>query len=203
MCENILFWNCVSGIKSKIDYLKAFIVDKNFKLLFISESETSENDASIISIKGYDIITPKRQGKTRILCYALSTLQYTIVKLDSIFEIFALDVGNERIIGVYRPFKLPTNFNKCSHLNGFIKSLTKLCSTNNKLTIGGDFNIDLNKPSHELNLIENCAFTSGLSQLVEKNQITRSRIVNTPNRVRIEASALDHITQARQIRKLN
>ncbi len=68
--------------------------------------------------------------------------------------------------------------------------------------LGGDFNIDLNKPSNDLNQLEDLVLASGLTQLVEQGLTTRLRIVHTVNGIRVESSALDHIYSSESNLKL-
>jgi hypothetical protein len=108
-------------------------------------------------------------------------------------DITVIEVGNCRFVGVYIPFKLPEGITRTQFFKQIIAELANLSSTDKELMIGGDFNVDLNKPSSALDELENWALNSGLVNLVEKNVITRMRIVSTDSISRLETSTIDHI----------
>ncbi len=196
MAESILFWNCAGGIKSKIDYLRDYIIDKNLNLIFISESDIIEQDLALVQIKGYDsiLVNTKKFGKGRVLCYIQSNIPFEVVQVhEDILDVVAIDCKGVRVIGVYKPFKLPSNHTSTSFFNRLLESLTQLTKTKKQIVIGGDFNVNLDSNSAELDSLEDWAITCGLQQLVEPGTETRSRIVHTENGVRVESSTLDHV----------
>ena len=77
-----------------------------------------------------------------------------------------IDINGCRIIGLYKPFKLPENESRKSFFRTILKNLKILSEIDKDILIGADFNIDLGKPSSELNDIMNWSLSAGLSQLV-------------------------------------
>jgi len=190
------FWNCANGIKSKFDYIKYLAGLWNVSVFFIFESETRIRDLSILQIDGYDLILSQtingNFNKARTVCYVKSDLPYKVLKIENseILDLVALDIGNQRFIGLYRGFKLPKNESQTSLFHKILASLNKLCETNKTIHIGGDFNIDLFRKSSLLDHLENWAYDMGLNQLVD--DFTRDRIVTKGNSSHHEKSAIDH-----------
>jgi hypothetical protein len=197
MTDRILYWNCAGGIKSKIDYLREFIKGKNFNLIFISESDLTERDINLVQIQSYEIIladTSKSGGKARMMCYVWNGLKHKKVKItDGTLDILAIDVGNSRFGGVYVPFKRPDGITRSQFFQKVMTELNKLTQTEKDIMIGGDFNVDLNKPSKALDELENWSLNSGLNNLIGKNDVTRLRLVSNENINRLETSAIDHV----------
>jgi hypothetical protein len=207
MVDRILYWNCAGGIKSKIDYLRDFVKGKNFNLIFISESDILERDIALIKIESYDIIlanTSSNGGKARMLCYVWNGLKHKKVRVSNMtLDIIAIEVNNCRFVGVYIPFKLPDGTSRTNFFKQFIAELENLSRTEKDIMIGGDFNVDLNKPSSSLDKLENWALNSGLVNLVEKGDITRMRIVKTELTTRLESSTIDHVYSNLQTVNIN
>lgn len=194
MVDRVLYWNCAGGIKSKIDYLRNFLKDQKFQLMFISESDIVEQDLNLVQIPGFDILMSSSLRKARTMCYVSSKLSYRKIKLNhEDLDVVAIDISNERYVGLYRPFKMPPNHKPASYFNELISYLKEVSKTDKRLIIGGDFNVDLNKSSHESGVLEDWAINSGLQNLVEKNVFTRLRIVKRDNKTVLEASTIDHI----------
>jgi exonuclease III len=188
--NNVAYWNCGGGLKSKFDYLKGILVEKNISIMFISESEIAINDLNILKIPGYDLITANTLGqntKSRHCCYVHVTIRYRQVEIKEELDMVALDIENSRLIGLYKPFKLPANTNRVSFFHSIIKCLNDLSRTNRTLIIGGDFNVDLGKKSSNLDLLQNWSTEFGLEQLV-KNFTWRRVVLDE-----IQQSAIDHI----------
>jgi hypothetical protein len=128
------------------------------------------------------------------MCYVSSTLSYQIAKINNdTLDIIAIDSGNYRLIGLYKPFKLPVGITNKIYFNSIIDCLSSLTSTNRQLVIGGDFNVNLAKTSWELDQLDNWSINAGLSQMVDKTNVTRVRIVSIDGNVRLESSAIDHV----------
>jgi exonuclease III len=206
MAENFLFWNCAGGIKSKIDYLRDYIIGKNLSLISISESDVFEYDLNLVQIKGYECIlaNTKKNGKGRVVCYVQSNIPFSVVPInDDLLDIVAIDFKGLRVIGIYKPFKIPTNLNSTTFLSRLLETLTILTQTQKQLIIGGDFNVNLDHHSLELDLLEEWAITCGLHQLIDAGSITRSRIINSVDGIRIEASTIDHVYTSYSKTELN
>jgi len=168
---SFFFWNCANGIKSKFDYVKYLANHYQPSVFFILEAEVKTTDLTVLQIQGYDLIVSETiQGvfkKARTVCYVKTDLPYKILKLDcNTHDIIGLDIGNHRFIGLYRGFKLPNNDSPNSYLQKMIGIITKLCHTNKKIFVGGDFNIDLFRRTSQLDLIEDWALNVGLDQFV-------------------------------------
>lgn len=186
----VCFWNCGGGLKSKYYFVKDFLYDLKPSILFVSESEVTDKDLGILTISGYDLITTpsvSKGGKSRIACYIKNGIKYKQLKVDADLDIIALDVGDSRIVGLYRGFKLIEGETRSSFFNTIIKNLYELSRTDLHLLIGGDFNVDLFKKTANLNDLQNWAIDCGLIQLTDK--YTWRRVISNV----IHESALDHI----------
>lgn len=111
--------------------------------------------------------------------------------LNADLDIICIDTHGSRFIGVYKGFKLPKGSTKITHFRSILETLTTLAKTDKRLTVGGDFNIDLFTRSSNLNDLDNWSVNAGLQQIVTSQ--TRRRIVNTGTGTRIEESAIDHV----------
>ena len=164
--------------------------------MFISEADILEQDVSLVQIQLFDVTlaNTKNQGKARMMCYARSNLPFKLVRIqDSDLEVIALDIGNQRIVGLYKPFKLKEGVKMVDYFNRIMKCLGDLSKTDKIVTVGGDFNVDLNKPSPSLDKLEEWSIQSGLDNLVDKSMITRLRVVTLTDTIRVETSAIDHV----------
>jgi hypothetical protein len=113
------------------------------------------------------------------------------IKNDKV-DIIAVETNFDRIVGLYRGFKLPPGATRVSFFDSIICQLKLLSKTCKKLTIGGDFNVDLFKPSSNLSDLDNWSLDAGLDQLVREN--TRQRLVHVSGgETRVESSAIDHV----------
>ncbi len=95
MDGSYLFWNCAGGIKSKIDYLRDYIIGKNLSLIFISEADIYEFDLNLVQIRGYECIlaNTKRNGKGRVVCYVQSNIPCSIVPVDDdLLDVIAITI---------------------------------------------------------------------------------------------------------------
>jgi hypothetical protein len=117
----------------------------------------------------------------------LAYINYRQIDIEDKLDIVGLDVKGCGIIGLYKPFKLPENESRKSFFHTILKNLKALSQVDREIIIGGDFNIDLNKPSAELHDIMNWSLSVGLSQLV-KNYTWRRTVLD-----KILTSAIDHV----------
>jgi len=153
MGSKIIYWNCAMGVKSKLDFIKD-LVNKNSPLLFfVSEAEMKTTDLNLINIRGYDVITSNsingEFGVARMLAYVKSSIRYRVLNLDPKLDIVALDIENERFVGVYKGFKLPNGETRKSYFELILGTLKNLTMANMNITIGGDFNVDAFSQSKE------------------------------------------------------
>jgi len=193
--NSVIYWNCAGGIKSKLDYIKQSFLPSNPDIIFISEAELSFNDLNIVRLKGYELEVAKsiNHGKARMACYIKSSINYKIIKIaDETLDIIAIETKQDRLVGVYKGFKLPTGKDRVSFFDSIVATLVSVSKTNKLLTVGGDFNVDLLTPSANLAELERWSINRGLTQLVDK--VTRERVVQlTAQTVRVEQSAIDHV----------
>ena len=195
--STILYWNCCAGLNSKIDSIRLIINKFKPEAFFVSEAEVKENTVNWFQIQDYNLILSPTiaHGLSRIVCYLSnsSNLRHRpdLIKDDTL-EMIALDSpDNYRILGTYRPFKLIANSTKISSLTSFMEHLEKLGTTARKLIIGGDFNVNLRKKSHEGYLLQDWKDKLALKQFITKT--TWSRIVTTNKAKTIRTSLIDHV----------
>lgn len=191
----VIFWNCASGLKSKYDFIKHHLNESQACLAFISEAELQPQDLSVVQVPGYDLLVSRTidKGKARIAAYIKTTFKYKQIDIsDSDLDIICLDILGARYIGLYKGFKLPKGITKINYFRSLIDSLTFLTSSNKRVLVGGDFNVDLFTKSSNLNELDIWSLNAGLQQLV--TSFTRRRLVDMGNGVtRLEQSAIDHI----------
>ena len=187
----IVFWNCAGGIRSKFDYIKDFIKANNTSIFFIAESEIGKNDTEILRIQNYDLLISETD-KSRLACYINSSIKYKRIKTDKELDLIALDVGDTRVVGLYKGFKLPAGKTRVSFFHTIVQTLSRLTKTEKTLIIGGDFNVDLNKESSNKSILENWAIKSGLQQIVSSNTRRRA-VIGGKNQIRLEQSLIDHV----------
>jgi len=196
MSTKIIFWNCALGIKSKLEYIRDLLATERPQAMFISESEVMEKDVNLLNIRGYELcVAATIKGEfavARAACFVRSDLKFKQIKTDPKLDIVALDIGENRLIGIYKGFKLPTGFTKKTYTNFFLNKLAFLSRSNKNVCIGGDFNIDISKNCPASEDLETWAIDAGLIQLVD--QVTRQRAVCLENgQIRIEKSVIDHV----------
>jgi hypothetical protein len=200
---SIAHWNCAGGLMSKLVEIKSIIAGVSPEVIFISESEIlNPTHLQACQIPDYIIHAShdhsSNQMKSRLICYTRSASVFKRrVELEGpdYLEVIVLDnlLEKERCIGVYNPFKIPSNMTKSSYNIALLECLSEAASTPLDVIIIGDFNIDLmNKNKHQhKEMISNWQLDNGLLQLVEST--TRHRSVTTTHGTRIESSLIDHI----------
>jgi exonuclease III len=194
MASQVLFWNCCGGLHSKINSVH-MIIDKYHPIaFFISEAEVSANNSNFFSKEGYALHPSNnltRNGKSRLVCYILNGTDFTakreLVTGDS--EIIVIENNNLRIIGIYRPFKLPPNQTRQSSLDEFFENLTRLGNTPKEVCIAGDFNINPSRVSSETTRLTMWQDSLALDQLI--NTSTWSRIITLDGEQVMRKSMLD------------
>ena len=194
MVNKIIYWNCAGGIKSKIDFVRNLISKHSPTLCFISEADIESFDLDVVRVKDYDTVVPDsiKDRKARTLCYIKNDITYKKLSCHSDLDLISIDIGNERIVGLYKGFKLPPGVKPKSFFETIITALKALSATDKFITVGGDFNIDLNKKTANLAELEKWSIESGLNQLV--NSFTRERVVTLMDgSTRFERSAIDHL----------
>jgi len=129
MGGKIIFWNCALGIKSKLDFVKDLATTQRPDLMFISEAEVNDCDLSLINIKGYEISVSEsingEFGVARMACYIKMGIKAKKIRVDNRLDVVAVDVGNNRFIGIYKGFKRPGSLSRREFFNLLLKHLTK------------------------------------------------------------------------------
>lgn len=189
----VSFWNCASGLFNKLEFLKILIKDTNSDIIFISECNLKNKDlAKACTLDGFELELSTTDD-ARVCCYIKSGLNYTRkLELERGLEILIIDLlaSKHRLLGFYKPFKIPSNHTKPTYYAALLDAISE-ASRCKSFIGGGDMNVNLNKISLEQDqlikwLMENC-----LTQLVKEN--TRFRIVNTEKGDRHDASLIDHV----------
>jgi hypothetical protein len=181
------FWNCGGGLRSKYYFVKDFLLEQKLSMFFISESEITEDSIGILTIPGYDLLIAKSVGKSRMACYIRSEIKYKQLTVKGNLDMIVLDIDHNRVIGLYRGFKLSDGDTRSSFFQTIINSLNEFSRTEKNLLIGGDFNVDLYKKSANLNDLQNWSINFGLQQLTDK--CTWRRVISGE----IHESAIDHV----------
>ncbi len=162
---------------------------------FISEAEVSDLTAPWLKVAGYDLILPDLlpPDNVRLVCYLIEGSSLRPLKLDdNRVQHVTLEDGTRRIVGLYRPFKLPNGLTKAETDKAFFELLHSAANTALDLWIGGDFNVNLQKHSSEKIRLQEWQDDHALLQLVKSS--TWSRVVTTPSGVQqLRKSLLDHI----------
>jgi len=182
-------WNVCLGMFHKINLIKHHINRDNLDILLINEAEINVNhDHRLLSIKGYDLITPNGRQSTRIAAYVKSNLSYTVNNSDNKNDSISITIDELKILGIYRGFKLG------EHLNATEQILSLGNEISDHDVIIGDINLDYNKLGVEsyrfsglYNMWTNFINTKEFHQV--NNKPTWSRQVNET----YQESVLDHI----------
>jgi len=187
------FFNCAGGLFNKLEHIKALINKNKIDVLFVSECELK--DPVMIracSIEGFNIELSNKNEKSRLCCYIKSNLHFVRqVDLESGFEMIILDILEHRLLGFYRPFKLPQGITRQIYLNDLLKAISVASKIKNFIA-GGDMNACLIKTNTESDVINSWLIKNDLRQLVK--DYTRFRVVNLGDRgYRNERSLIDHI----------
>jgi len=193
--STVLYWNCSHGLIAKLDIVEYFIKTINPMVFFISEAEINiKFDYSCLSINNYDLLVSKsvQHGKARSVAYLRKGSGFT--RHDNLendlLETIVISNANSIICGIYRPFKTVNNMSNNEAFLLLIEGLKNMTKSNKEVIIGGDFNVDWQKPSSKKNMLEDWAESSGLVQLVDT--VTRRREVSKiDGSTQLQSSCLD------------
>ena len=194
----ILWWNCAGGVASKLNFIKNLIYKQAPALLFVSESNTKSGQInSHFNIGGYEFVTTESEF-SRTACYLKMGSGFKVVSRGAGLEVITVEDETTRIMGIYRPFKVTGESTLTTQFDSLLEFIHVMSQTGKKLIVAGDFNIDYAKKgdrsyrnSKMLEKLEVWAATFGLSQKIDK--ITRRRVAQTNEGVRVEESILDHL----------
>ncbi len=195
----IAWWNCAGGISAKINFIKNFIIAHEPSAFFIFESNIKTDKVNThLNIKNYTLHL-SGSAFARTACY---------IKIDSGFkiredkshkcEIIVIENGVYRMLGVYRPFKVEEGNSLGAQFDDILHFLFQQAGLKEKLVVAGDFNVDYSRigdrtyrHSKMLEKLEIWSSAMGLSQRVK--EITRRRVIQTQEGLKVEESILDHL----------
>jgi len=172
----------------------------NPDIIFISEAEIKEG-TKWIALPNYHLVMSNtiKYGKSRLACFSKVGIDFKHIKIEcDDLEIIALENNHVRIIGAYRPFKQVAGNTLNTYLAKLLETLDTLSSTCKELIIGGDFNINLNKTSHERDSLDEWSMKNDLVQLVNDN--TWERLVLKNESHVIKESRLDLVFSRAEIK---
>ena len=197
--RSFFFWNCAKGLLGKMHTVKNILLNQRPVAFFIAESDIKRDfDLRLLNVPGYRIEmsnTISLHGKSRLLAFINNS--YSVKRLPSLEfqanEFIVLKFSSYIITGVYFPFKLYGKETPQGNLLRNIDNLKMISSTVSKdsCIFVGDFNIDINKPCHRLDLLRSWTDAHGLEQLIASD--TRSRLVQLGDDFRLESSRIDHL----------
>jgi len=187
------FWNCCGGITGKLSTVELIIKKFTLEILFISEAEY-RSSMTWIHISGYELLTTMTEkfGKIRLVAFVRAGTGFKVSKLTTIgddLEIICLENHQQRVAGLYRPFKQINNNTLSTYLIKMMAALDSIAKTNKPVMIGGDFNVNFGRESHEKSTLVNFAVQNDLIQLIQRP--TWRRIVNTDKGPEQRVSILD------------
>jgi len=195
---SVLYWNCCGGLASKIDTVKQIISVRKPMAFFVAESEIKKEVHSIkwFEIEGYEIVLSKtytKLGKSRLMGYLSLNYSFKIrddlIKDDQL-ELIAVDFDKTRVVAVYRPFANLDRSRKDA-LECLLHGLGKIDDHDYLMAIVGDFNINLNIRTPELQQITKFMDDLSYFQLIKEN--TWRRVVTIDNIKELRTSRLDHV----------
>jgi len=181
----------------KIQTIKQTLFREKLDLLLLTETELNENhDLSLMSIQGYDLLTPPNKVRSRIAAYVKTNLKYQLNNSNQNVETISITINELKVLGIYRTFLLPNHNNATDQMRDIIDEI------DDHDIVLGDLNLDSNKKgissyrySNIYELWSSKMESSNLRQVNDRP--TWYRIVNNI----IRESCLDHIYVKPQITK--
>ena len=144
----------VNSIKVRLEIVKNYLIDNNIDILLLQETKCQNDNFPIEEFKqlGYEVVVNGQKsynGVAIISKYPIDVIEKKFFKYDSEYEDQArfLDVKilDYRLICIYAPNGNPIGTLKYEYklkwFNEFYSYCKKLYNTNEKVIIGGDFNI--------------------------------------------------------------
>jgi len=114
----IATWNICLGMFNKIQLIKEQLYRESLDVLFLNETEINEkHDQKLMKIEGYDLIIPNIIS--RIACYVKNSIKYEQNQSSKNLDTISLNVGNLKILGLYRGFKLINHQNSTEQISTF------------------------------------------------------------------------------------
>jgi len=200
MSLSILYWNCAAGLYNKLPFLQDFVTHKVVDIIYVAETDLKPTfRTDLYNIQGYRIELSKTfntKGKCRLICYAKNSSNLKLLahleKDDN--EIIVMGSKNSVTVGIYFPFKLEQGETRLTNLNTLVNNLRDIAinlNSNYSINVLGDFNVNTQKDSRELDILRTWSDSFGLAQIVEEE--TRTRVSLQQNGYRLEESIIDHV----------
>ena len=192
----VIFWNVANGLLNKLDFVKSIISEQKPIMIFIFEAEVKIEEVNFLKVQGYDIEISKTletRGLGRTACFIKKGVKYQrqmcLEKSKNGYfdDIICIKIDKFLIAGVYKGFKLYGTETPRTKLLNILKTLHTIAKTNMSTVIAGDFNIDLNKSTAQLDALEEWSIETGMTQFIEGT--TRQRLVHLKN----GKSSIDHL----------
>ena len=205
---NFGYWNCAKGFGGKLDILLELMQTNDLRILFVSESDITENmKLSLFNMPGYQLensLTLKKFKKCRISAFvdtSINAIRRCDLEMDG-NEVIVYEVReiNTLVCGLYRPFKINEDEpeNLVDKFDKLIQNLEMLNNEGKKVVVMGDFNVnylEIGNTSYRLNglmnKLSNWANEFNMVQLVQNP--TRRRHVQLETHTRMEEALLDHV----------
>lgn len=141
----ITWWNCGSGLKGKIDSMKYHFNKLKPRIMFISEADFQLEDSGLLEVDGYDLIQPMQTSndaqQIRVAAYISSSQAFSTLAMKN-GTVIGIQLDGKKVFGYYRTHR-KTHQSLQRDLALVLDDLT--CRCNEKVILGGDFNIDNNK----------------------------------------------------------
>jgi hypothetical protein len=132
----ILFWNCCGGLPSKINEINSIIDIYGPEAFFIAESELTQTNTPWCQVNGYSLLTTTTTP-SRIACYLITGSSLTQTDNPTDTQIIVLDDSKRRIVGYYKPFKIPTGKTKKEIDDNYHNALFEFTGTTKDVWLGG------------------------------------------------------------------
>jgi len=161
-----IWWNCCGGLGSKFHHIREVIQKTSPVVFFVIEAELYKDDANLFCLAGYELILDDDFSRIVAYCKQGEGLK----KLKTSKNVLGFDNGKYRIYGLYREFKKPKGITYGQVLKDQLSCI--LINDKKPSLVGGDFNVDLNKPSgpsgYLHSTLQEWAIDTGLTQRVKE-----------------------------------
>jgi len=136
----IATWNVCLGAFHKINLIKDHINREKLDILMLNEAEISvSHDLNLFKISGFELVTPNNRNVTRIAAYIRDDIKFVLNQTNPNLDTISLTIGEYKILGVYRGFKLSTHATFTDQINDLRNEIA------DHNIIIGDLNLDHNK----------------------------------------------------------
>lgn len=187
--SEIYWWYVAGGLNAKFDSVKNIINKESPVAFFILEANLNRNKChKHLYLPGYDLFVSE-SDMARTACYIKKGSGYKMTNAGEGNEVISIENSRNKVLGVYRPFKLYPGQTLKGNFDTMLKHLEKETITPKEIIVGGDFNIDWmsDRDKAMKRDLELWSLNNGLCQLIDV--VTRRRITET----RTEESTIDHL----------